>query len=53
VYYARIRPNPLALAVKLADVADNSDPDRLAQLAPEVRERLTRKYAKAVAALTA
>ena len=51
--YARIRPTPLALAVKLADVADNSDPDRLAQLAPEVRERLTRKYAKAVAALTA
>ena len=51
-YYARIRENPLALAVKLADVADNADPTRLAQLAPEVRERLTRKYAKAVASLT-
>jgi (p)ppGpp synthase/HD superfamily hydrolase len=51
-YYARIRENPLALAVKLADIADNADPDRQVQLAPEVRERLTRKYAKAVAALT-
>ena len=51
-YYARIRQNPLALAVKLADIADNADPARQAQLAPEVRERLTRKYAKAVAALT-
>ena len=51
-YYARIRENPLALAVKLADIADNADPDRQAQLDPEIRERLTRKYAKAVAALT-
>lgn len=51
-YYARVRTNPIALAVKIADVADNSDPHRLAQLEPEVRDRLTRKYAKAVAALT-
>ena len=50
-YYARIREHPMALAVKLADIADNSDPARQARLAPEVRERLTRKYAKAIAAL--
>ena len=43
-YYARVRADPLALRVKLADVADNSDPARLAGLDTEVRERLTRKY---------
>mgnify|MGYP001047544979 CR=1 FL=1 len=43
-YYARVRSDALALRVKLADVADNSDPVRLAELDTEVRERLTRKY---------
>lgn len=52
-YYARVRANPIALAVKLADVADNSDPSRLTRLDPAVRDRLTRKYAKALAALSA
>lgn len=51
-YYAQVRANPIALAVKLADVADNSDPARLSQLEPAVRDRLTRKYAKALAALS-
>ena len=51
-YYARIRNNPIALAVKLADIADNNDPSRQALLAPEVRQRLQRKYAQATAALT-
>lgn len=50
-YYAQVRTNAIALAVKLADVADNSDPSRLAQLDPEIRDRLTRKYTKALAAL--
>jgi len=50
-YYEAIREHPVALAVKLADIADNSDPARLAQLAPDVRERLTNKYANAVEAL--
>lgn len=50
-YYARIREHPVALAVKLADIADNADPDRQALLDPEVRERLARKYAKATDAL--
>ncbi len=30
-YYARIRERPMALAVKLADIADNSDPARHAR----------------------
>lgn len=50
-YYVRIREHPVALAVKLADIADNADPERQARLDPEVRERLGRKYAKATAAL--
>ena len=50
-YYARIRRHPVARAVKLADIADNADPDRQAQLDPDVRQRLTRKYIRAAAAL--
>lgn len=46
-YYARVKADRYALAVKLADVADNSDPARLAQLDDATRERLTAKYAKA------
>lgn len=46
-YYARIRENPLALAVKTADIADNTDPARTAQLSSDARERLAAKYAKA------
>lgn len=52
-YYAGIRANPVALAVKLADIADNTDEDRLRQLPPETQERLRRKYAAALAALRA
>lgn len=52
-YYARVRANPLALAVKLADVADNSAPERLAVLDDATRERLTEKYRKAREHLTA
>ena len=50
-YYARIRTNPLALAVKAADIADNTDPARTAELASDVRERLAEKYRKARIAL--
>lgn len=52
-YYARVRANPTAVRVKLADIADNTNPDRLAALDPATAERLTRKYAKAVDTLTA
>lgn len=51
-YYARVARDPLAVRVKLADVADNSDPARLAALDPATRDRLTAKYANARARLT-
>lgn len=51
-YYAAIRMNAIALAVKLADIVDNSDPVRLALLDEPTRQRLQRKYSKALAALT-
>ncbi|MCF7752226.1 hypothetical protein KQ945_15800 [Bacillus subtilis subsp. subtilis] len=47
-YYAAIRHNALALKVKLADIADNSDPARLHHLPPEVSQRLVDKYAHAL-----
>lgn len=50
-YYARVREHPVALAVKRADVAHNSSPERLAGLDPETRDRLERKYAGARHAL--
>jgi len=52
-YYAGIRGNPLALRVKLADIADNADEARLALLDEKTAARLRRKYAKAIATLTA
>lgn len=52
-YYARIRQDPRAVRVKLADIADNSDPARLAVLDEATRERLTAKYAKTREALGA
>jgi (p)ppGpp synthase/HD superfamily hydrolase len=51
-YYEAIRRNPIALRVKLADIADNADEARLALLPKETAERLRRKYAKAREALT-
>lgn len=47
-YYASIRGNPVALRVKLADIADNSDPSRLAKLDDKTADRLRKKYAKAL-----
>lgn len=52
-YYAGIRANPLALRVKLADIADNADESRLALLDEKTADRLRRKYAKARKALGA
>lgn len=43
--------DPIAKVVKAADVADNSDPARLALLDPELAERLSKKYARASALL--
>lgn len=50
-YYAAIRENPAALAVKLADITHNTNPSRMARLDPATRERLTAKYAAAEEAL--
>lgn len=50
-YYARVAADPLAYVVKLADIADNSHPARLALLDPRTRSRLEQKYAKALALL--
>ncbi len=49
-YYAAVAADPLALRVKYADLADNSDPKRLATLAtqdPATADRLQAKYAEA------
>lgn len=52
-YYERVRTNPIALTVKLADINDNSDPERLSRLDQPTRERLEAKYAWAIESLTA
>lgn len=51
-YYEAIKEQDIALRVKLADIADNADESRLALLDPKTAERLRRKYAKALAALS-
>jgi hypothetical protein len=51
-YYGRVRSNALALKVKLADIADNTHPDRLALLPEDVQLRLRKKYVKALYHLT-
>ncbi len=45
-YLDRVTANPLALAVKRADVADNDHPARMAVLDNETRARLKKKYAQ-------
>lgn len=52
VYYSCIRRDPVTLRVKLADIADNANEERLALLDEKTAARLRRKYAKAKAALT-
>jgi (p)ppGpp synthase/HD superfamily hydrolase len=47
----RAKANPLGRLVKKADVADNSDPERLARLDEKTAERLRMKYARAKALL--
>lgn len=43
-YYRRVRSNRIARAVKNADLDDNTDPARTAQLDPATRQRLAAKY---------
>lgn len=51
-YYERIKDSPIALRVKLADIADNSNEERLALLDPKTANRLRAKYRKAMEALS-
>lgn len=52
-YYAAIRAHPVARAVKLADIADNTDEERLQRLPMQTQQRLREKYAAARQALGA
>ena len=47
-YLSRVKANPLALTVKLADIMDNLTSFRLDQLSMTDRERLIEKYHKAL-----
>ncbi|UAY76804.1 phosphohydrolase [Pseudoxanthomonas sp. X-1] len=47
-YYADIREDEIAMRVKLADIADNSDEARLALLDKQTADRLRKKYRKAL-----
>lgn len=49
-YVAKLKDNPIARAVKLADLAHNSDLSRIGKIDDETRERLE-KYKKAIALL--
>jgi len=52
-YYARVKAAGAdAVLVKLADIADNTNPERMSLLDEKTRDRLTAKYAKAVRILT-
>ncbi|MCC2314193.1 HD domain-containing protein [Cellulomonas xiejunii] len=46
-YFAAVNRDPIAVAVKSADLADNTDPARLALLDEGTRQRLVAKYARA------
>ena len=47
-YYWRIAQNESARAVKIADIIDNTDPERLGALDDETHDRLHAKYAHAL-----
>lgn len=47
-YLRRVKENPLAKTVKIADIKDNTSPIRLYKLTPEKRIRLRKKYTDAL-----
>lgn len=47
-YLHRVKANPMAREVKIADIRDNASPIRLYRLEPETVKRLTAKYMKAL-----
>jgi hypothetical protein len=52
-YYSRIKKDPGAKLVKLADIEDNRSPWRLSYLSDETQVRLDNKYTKALELLNA
>lgn len=50
-YYRRVAADPLAVAVKRHDIADNAAPERTVRLDPATRERLAAKYRHALQVL--
>jgi hypothetical protein len=51
VYVRRLKDNPIAKKIKLADIAHNSDQSRLGGTDkdnPETKEYFRKKYAKAI-----
>lgn len=52
IYYRGIKIDRIALRVKLADIADNANEERLALLDVDTAARLRWKYAEAIRALT-
>ena len=52
-YLKRVKENPIARTVKIADVRDNASPVRLYKLDPETVQRLTKKYLTAIQYLEA
>lgn len=47
-YLDRVLANPIALAVKRADIADNMSADRMGRLDPDTQARLRAKYEAAL-----
>lgn len=52
-YLKKVKANPIARTVKIADVRDNASPIRLYKLDPKTVQRLTLKYLKAIKYLEA
>ncbi|MBP2319728.1 (p)ppGpp synthase/HD superfamily hydrolase [Kibdelosporangium banguiense] len=50
-YLRRVSADSVAIMVKRADIADNSDPVRMAALDQETQNRLREKYAEAIRVL--
>jgi len=51
-YYARVKTNPIALRVKLHDIAHNTSLKRMSKLDDKTRTRLRLKYTHALDVLT-
>ena len=47
-YLKRVKGNPIAREVKVADIRDNASPIRLYKLEPQTIQRLTTKYSQAL-----